>query len=115
MVETYLRRSPLAHRALLTKAVDAIGDADLGLGERAHRVQINLRGDSGNPAFLAAVKTAAGLDIPVQANRYTASGDRACLWLGPNEWLILGGDGAVSDLIRDLRAALEGQHAAVTD
>jgi len=115
MVEAYLRRSPLTHRALLTKAIDGIGDAELGLGERAHRMQLHLRRDSGKPAFINSVKTAAGLDIPVQANRFTVSGDRACLWLGPNEWLIVGPDGQEEQLIRDLRAALAGQHAAVTD
>lgn len=115
MVEAYLRRSPLTHRALLTKAVDKIGDAELGLGERAHRMQLNLRGDSGSPAFINGVKTATGLDIPVQANRFTASGDRACLWLGPDEWLIVGPDGQGADLANELRGVLAGQHAAVTD
>src|SRR5262245_23739253 len=102
MVEAYLRRSPLTHRALLTKAVDGIGDADLGLGERAHRMQLNLRGDSGDPSFVNGVKTATGLDIPVQANRFTVAGDRACLWLGPNEWLVVGPDGQGADLVREL-------------
>jgi sarcosine oxidase subunit gamma len=115
MVEAYLRRSPLAHRALLTKAVEAIGDADLGLGERAHRLQLNLRGDSGNPVFVAAVKAVTGLDLPAEANRFTESGDRACLWLGPDEWLIVGPDGNQADLIKGLRTAFAGQHAAVTD
>jgi sarcosine oxidase subunit gamma len=78
-------------------------------------MQLNLRGDSGNTAFVSAVQTATGLDIPVQANRFTVAGDRACLWLGPNEWLILGPDGQAADLIRELRAALAGQHAAVID
>jgi sarcosine oxidase subunit gamma len=115
MVEAYLRRSPLAHRALLTKAVKALDDADLGLGERAHRLQLNLRGDGGNPVFVAAVKAVAGLDLPAEPNRFTESGDRACLWLGPDEWLIIGPDGNQMDLIKDLRGALAGQHAAVTD
>jgi len=115
MVEAYLRRSPLTLRALLIKAVEDIGDAELGLAERAHRMQLNLRGDSGNPAFINAVKTATGLDISVEANRFTAAGDRACLWLGPNEWLILGADGQGAEQIRALRAALAGQHAAVID
>ncbi|MFM9843671.1 MAG: sarcosine oxidase subunit gamma [Dongiaceae bacterium] len=115
MVEAYLRRSPLTHRALLTKAVDGLGDAELGLGERAHCMQINLRGDSGNPAFIDGVKTATGVDIPVQGNRVTVAGDRACLWLGPNEWLIVGPDGQGQQFIQALRVALTGQHAAVTD
>lgn len=115
MAEAYLRRSPLTHRALLTKAVADIADAELGLGERAHRMQLNLRGDSSLDAFLNGVKTATGLDIPIQANRFTATGERACLWLGPNEWLITGPDGSEKDLATGIRAALAGQRAAVTD
>ena len=115
MVEAYLRRSPLTHRALLTKAVADIADAELGLGERAHRMQLNLRGDSGIEAFLNGVKTATGLDIPIQANRFTANGERACLWLGPNEWLITGPSGNEQELAAETRAALVSQQAAVTD
>lgn len=115
MVEAYLRRSPLTHHALLTKAVANIADADIGLGERAHRMQLNLRGDSGTEAFLNGVKTATGLDIPIQANRFTATGERACLWLGPNEWLITGPSGSGQNLAGEIRAALVGQQAAVTD
>jgi len=115
MVEAYLRRSPLTHRALLAKAADEIADAEIGLGERAHRMQLNLRGDSGDPAFVAAVKSAAGLDLAIQANRFTAAADQACLWLGPNEWLILGPSGGEAAFVAELRKALAGQHAAVTD
>jgi sarcosine oxidase, subunit gamma len=115
MVEAYLRRSPLTHRALLTKSAEQLGDADLGMGERAHRMQINIRGNSGESAFVDAVKTASGLDIPKEANRFTASGDDACLWLGPNEWLIVGPSDSASASTAELRKALAGQHAAVTD
>jgi sarcosine oxidase subunit gamma len=115
MVEAYLRRSPLTHRALLAKAAAEIGDAEVGLAERAHRMQINIRGDSGDGAFVNAVRKAAGLDLPTQANRSTASGDQACLWLGPDEWLIVGPGGNAPGLIAELRSALAGQHAAITD
>jgi sarcosine oxidase, subunit gamma len=115
MVEAYLRRSPLTHRALLAKAVDQLGDAELGLGERAHRMQLNIRGDSGDAAFVTAVKGAAGVDIPAEANRFTQTGERACLWLGPNEWLIVGPGGAERELTAGLRTVFVGLHAAVTD
>jgi len=115
MAEAYLRRSPLAHRALLTKAVADIAGAELGFGERAHRMQLNLRGDSGNTAFIDGVNTVTGLDVPVEANRFTVTGERACLWLGPNEWLITGPGGSEKDLAAEIRAATGGQHAAVTD
>src|SRR5262245_13484436 len=115
MVEAYLRRSPLTHRALLTQAVDQVGGAEVGLGERAHRMQLNIRGHGGDGAFVNAVKTAAGLDLAMEANRSTASGDNACLWLGPNEWLIIGPGDSGPGLAAELRSALSGQHAAVTD
>lgn len=115
MVEAYLRRSPLAHRVLLTKAVADLGDADLAFGERAHRMQINIRGDSGDAAFVRAVKGAAGVDIPAEANRFTQAGDRACLWLGPNEWLIVGPGGPERELTAGLRTVFVGLHAAVID
>src|SRR5215510_14452950 len=115
MVEAYLRRSPLTHRALLTSAADQLGDAELGMGERVHRMQINIRGVSGESAFVDAVKTASGLDIPEKANRFTVSGDHACLWLGPNEWLIVGPGDRTSAFAAELRNALVGQHAAVVD
>jgi sarcosine oxidase, subunit gamma len=115
MVEAYLRRSPLTHRALLPKAVEQLGDAELGLGERAHRMQLDIRGNSGDAAFVTAVKGAAGVDIPAEANRFTQSGDRACLWLGPNEWLIVGPGGAERELTAGLRTIFVGLHAAVTD
>jgi sarcosine oxidase, subunit gamma len=115
MVEAYLRRSPLTHRALLTKAVDQLGDAELGLGERAHRMQLNIRGDSSDAAFVTAVKGAAGVDIPAEANRFTQAGARACLWLGPNEWLIVGPGGGEPELAAGLRTMFVGLHAAVAD
>jgi sarcosine oxidase, subunit gamma len=115
MVEAYLRRSPLTHRALLTKAVDQLGDAEVGLGERAHRMQLNVRGDSGDAAFVTAVKGAAGVDIATAANRFTQAGDRACLWLGPNECLIVGPSGGERELTAGLRTVFVGLDAAVTD
>ncbi|HEY7689170.1 MAG TPA: sarcosine oxidase subunit gamma family protein [Dongiaceae bacterium] len=115
MVESYLRRSPLTHRALLTKAVDHLGDAELGMGERAHRMQLNIRGDRGDAAFVTALKGATGVDLPAEANRFTQAGERACLWLGPNEWLIVGPGGGEPELIAGLRTMFVGLHAAVTD
>lgn len=37
----------------------------------------------------AAAATALGLSIPAQACRAGVCGDRAALWLGPDEWLLL--------------------------
>lgn len=115
MVESYLRRSPLAHRGLAGKsASDPVG-ADIVMGERPHRLQINLRGPAGDPQFTLALHSVTGLSLPTEANSFSTAGELACLWLGPDEWLILGPGGGEHELAARLRAALAMLHAAVTD
>jgi len=113
MVEPYLRRSPLAHRGLPAR-VGPTAEAGVLLAERAHRSQVNLRGEPAT-AFLDAVRAATGLALPTAPNTTTPAGDLKALWLGPNEWLIVGPDGRQSELVARLRQALAEQHAAVVD
>jgi sarcosine oxidase subunit gamma len=115
MVEAYLRRSPLSHRGLAAKAAADTGSADILLGERPHRLQINLRGDAGDAALTTALHSVTGLRLPGEANSFTTAGELACLWLGPNEWLILGPGGGEIEITSQLRGALGNAHAAVTD
>ena len=73
MVEPYLRRSPLAHFGLRARAASQVGavqEAEILLGERPHRCQINLRGNPVDPAFIDGVRQATGLNLP---RRPTAS------------------------------------------
>lgn len=117
MVETYLRRSALAHKGLPARARADAGTRNAGvlLAERPHRCQVNLRGDPEVAIFLAAVQGVIGLQLPLTPNTTVAAGDLKALWLGPNEWLIVGPDGREKDLAAGLRAALAGGHAAVVD
>lgn len=114
MVEAYLRRTPLAHRGLAAKAAAAEG-ADIVMGERAHRCQINVRGNAGDGAFADAVRSGTGLQLPSTPNSFTTAGELACLWLGPNEWLILGPGGGEHEIAGRLRSAFGDLHAAVAD
>jgi len=118
MVEPYLRRSPLAHFGLRARAASQVGtvqEAEILLGERPHRCQINLRGNAADGAFADGVRQAAGLSLPQAPNSVTSNGELRALWLGPNEWLLIGPAGRETELVRSLRASLAGQHAAVTD
>jgi sarcosine oxidase subunit gamma len=115
MVESYLRRSPLAHRGLAAKAAAQAGAADVILGERAHRLQINLRGSLDDAAFTTAVHGVTGLRLPAEANRFTVAGDLAGLWLGPNEWLVTGPGGSEADMTARLLGGFSGTHAAATN
>jgi len=115
MVEPYLRRSPLAHLGLAARAAAARAGAGIVLGERAHRCQIDLRGDAADPALAQAVAEAAGLTLPIEPNTVAEAGALAALWLGPDEWLIVGPPGREAELAPRLRGALGRVHAAVTD
>jgi sarcosine oxidase subunit gamma len=85
------------------------------MAEWPHRCQINLRGNPDDGKFAQALHSVAGLRLPADANSFTAEGALACLWLGPDEWLILGPGGGEREIAARLRAALADVHAAVTD
>ena len=90
-------RSPLAERS-----------ADLGrVGARelAFLSQIDVRVD---PAG------AATLGFPTDPNTAT-SGGHDVLWLGPDEWLIVGVPGATTAIMHELEASLSGLHCSVVD
>jgi len=62
-----------------------------------------LRG--GNEVRLAA-ETAAGVAIPAQACRAAVQGERAALWLGPDEWLLVAPTAEGAELGGSLELAL---------
>jgi sarcosine oxidase subunit gamma len=116
MVEAYQRRSALAHFGLNALAIQSTdGSTGITIGEIAHRAIINIRGDAMNSAFVAAVRSATGVDLPLVANTVTAAGDIRMLWLGPNEWWVVATDARRVELIERLRQAFNGLHTNVTD
>jgi sarcosine oxidase subunit gamma len=115
MVEAYLRRSPLAPLGLAARAAAVDTGVDIVMAEWPHRCQINLRGNPDDGKFAQALHSVAGLRLLADANSFTAEGALACLWLGPDEWLILGPGGGEREIAARLRAALADVHAAVTD
>jgi sarcosine oxidase subunit gamma len=52
---------------------------------------------------------------PPQPNTTTTWDGRDVLWLGPDEWLIVGELGAEESIGRELEAALQGHHHSVLD
>jgi len=53
--------------------------------------------------------------LPLDACRAAVAGDRAALWLGPDEWLLLAAEGDADALARDLAAVLAGTHHSLVD
>ena len=90
--------APLAHRA-----------SDL---DRLHATEV---------PFLSQIDVRCGTDaaarlgFPLEPN--TVAGDmvRGVLWLGPDEWLVVGLPGTGPGVLAQLEAALTGSHASVVD
>jgi sarcosine oxidase, subunit gamma len=104
--------SPLATRA--EQLATAADPDQLRLREIAFTTQINLRVDP-KSAAAERIGTALGVMLPNQPGDVTSSGDLSVLWLGPDEWLIVGPQDASARLHSTLRDALDEEFGAVTD
>ncbi len=118
MVEAYLRQSALAHLGLEGRGEETRGAAGVAMGERPHCGIVNLRLDPGNAEAMAAVEAAFGFALPTTANDTAGDADTIALWLGPDEWWLAepGPEPEAGPaLAENLRAALAGHFAAVTE
>jgi sarcosine oxidase subunit gamma len=85
------------------------------LAEIPFRSMINLRGNPGDAAFIAAAQQVLGLALPTTPNTASTGAGLTAFWLGPDEWLIAGSPGREGALAKELREALAGQHFSVVD
>jgi sarcosine oxidase, subunit gamma len=97
-VNAVTARSPLDERSADLDRLDA--------RELAFVSQLDVRTDP---------ETAATLGFPVEPNTATTSGDRDVLWLGPDEWLVVGAPGAAGVAAAELGASLDGLHHSIVD
>ena len=70
--------------------------------------QVNLRLDPG-------LAERAPYPLPREPNTSWEEGPRAALWLGPDEWLILGPPHVGNEIVAELGAALSGIHHSLVD
>jgi sarcosine oxidase subunit gamma len=63
----------------------------------------------------AAAQSALGFGIPATACRATVEGDRAALWLGPDEWLLIAPQPPPTGFAAGLAEALEGLAHSLVD
>jgi sarcosine oxidase subunit gamma len=108
MVEP-MRMSPLADLARPDRAVD--GPAPVSLQALPFQGKLILR--AGVEAGAAAAR-ALVFELPATLRSAGAGGIEA-LWLGPDEWLVLGSEDAVRRLAAELRAVLAQLHHAVVE
>lgn len=66
---------------------------------------VNLRGRPDDDGFLKAVEQAFGVSLPLEPNTWNGNAERAALWLGPDEWLLMAPDGEARGIEDAIRAA----------
>ncbi len=105
------RVSPLA--AFAERFAAAAVPGVVRFAELPFTVQLTLRLDPATPAA-DAVERVLGGALPLAPSTTAVHGEHEVLWMGPDEWLIAAPAG--SDALEpELRAALDGHHAAVVD
>jgi sarcosine oxidase subunit gamma len=110
-----VRRSPLTGYADRFAALAAASRGELSIRELPFVSQLNLRVDPRVAGLVQRLATALGFALPVAPNTVAAKDDRRALWLGPDEWLVVGPDGEQTTTERALRAALNDAFGSIVD
>jgi sarcosine oxidase, subunit gamma len=110
-----VRRSALADYADRVAALSAASGGELSVREVPFVTQINFRADPKDANVIQRLAEALGFALPVLPNTVAAEGDRRALWLGPDEWLLVGPDGQREALEQALRNGLNGAFGSIVD
>ncbi|MGW7529188.1 sarcosine oxidase subunit gamma [Streptomyces sp. NPDC054783] len=110
---TAWQRSPLADAAHRLAAATRSSRGAIRLAELPFLAQVNVRLDAKGPAA-DAVGLALGFQLPLEPNTVVHAGDVTAVWLGPDEWLVVGRRGTERDLESRIRSAAD-EPVSVTD
>ncbi|MET7572127.1 sarcosine oxidase subunit gamma family protein [Streptomyces sp. NPDC005492] len=108
------RRSPLAGAAERMADVTRSSGGAVRLAELPFLAQVNVRLDP-KGAAADAVGLALGLSLPLEPNTVVRSGELTALWLGPDEWLLVGPPDSQGEWENRIREASGDGFVAVTD
>lgn len=101
-------RSPLADRTDDLAEVERRTGGGIAIAEVPFLAQVDVRVDPAHASRLPSPP-------PLEPNTWSSAGDREALWLGPDEWLVVGPPGAAPAIVAELEAALDGAHRSVVD
>ena len=72
---------------------------NFSMKERTPVAKINLRGDLENKDFISKAGKILGMILPNESCSTSTKEKITCMWLGPNEWLLVSNDTATKDTI----------------
>jgi sarcosine oxidase subunit gamma len=113
MSKSIQAESPL-HHAQLEQLIGQSSTGGIVLHEHKLLGHLNLRGNAADTAFLAGVKEALGVALPITPCSSAKSELAQVMWLAPDEWLIIVASGTEFEVEQKLRSYLTG-HFAVSD
>jgi sarcosine oxidase subunit gamma len=108
-------RSPLADFDLAGQAVPMDARCAVWANELPAAGVISLRGNAGDPAFMAVVRHSLGIEVPTAPSTVAATGLQEMLWLAPDEWLIVCPHANAALLTNELTTAMRGLHHQAVD
>lgn len=115
MIAEATRRSPLADYAGRFSALFDASNGAISIREMPFLTQINLRIDPRDEATMQRLGSLLGFALPLTPNTVASTIDRRALWLGPDEWLVVGDQDQSETLEQSLRDVLAGAAASIAD
>jgi sarcosine oxidase, subunit gamma len=109
------RRSPLVDYRERFVGLSVASRGDLSIRELPYLAQVNLRTDPNDASTMQRLASSLEFGLPVVPNTVTAGGDRRALWLGPDEWLVVGPEDQEKALVQSLLDGLGGAFGSVVD
>ena len=109
-----MRVSPLADWAQPFAAASAM-PANFSIREVPFVTQIIVRGNAGDAAFAAGLRSALGRDLLPGANTWTGTPETSVIWLGPDELMVTAPAGRNDTMTALLRNSLRSLHFSVSD
>ncbi|SDP71472.1 sarcosine oxidase subunit gamma [Streptomyces sp. cf386] len=106
-------RSPLSHDAGRLAAATRSSGGAVRLAELPFLAQVDVRLDA-KGAAADAVGLALGLQLPLEPNTVVRAGELTALWLGPDQWLLVGPPGGERELESRIRTAAGDEPVSVT-
>ena len=105
--------APLHGKAAASAPVHSNSEGSVTIRDLGLMDKINLRTNVDNTVVRDALKHAVGTDLPTAYNTVNTAGNRSIIWLGPDEWMIIGENGSADSIMAAVNVPEAGHIATV--